>query len=171
MPFIIRPATVADAPIIASHRTRMFADMGTLPPELHGDLFEASRQWLETALGTGEYVGWLAADEAQPTVLVAGVGAQRRRVQPHAVVHSDGSHAVGQGRHALVVNVFTEPAWRRRGIAELLMRRLLAWAREERLDRVVLHASAEGRPLYERLGFVPTNEMRLAEDLDGPAPR
>jgi hypothetical protein len=51
------------------------------------------------------------------------------------------------------------------------MRRLLAWAREERLDRVVLHASAEGRPLYERLGFVPTNEMRLAEDLDGPAPR
>jgi GNAT superfamily N-acetyltransferase len=78
---------------------------------------------------------------------------------------------VGQGRHALVVNVFTEPAWRRRGIAELLMRRLLAWAREERLDRVVLHASAEGRPLYERLGFVPTNEMRLAEDLDGPAPR
>jgi GNAT superfamily N-acetyltransferase len=78
---------------------------------------------------------------------------------------------VGQGRHALVVNVFTEPAWRRRGIAELLMRRLLAWAREERLDRVVLHASAEGRPLYERLGFVSTNEMRLAEDLGGFAPR
>ena len=24
-----------------------------------------------------------------------------------------------------------------------------------------LHASAEGRPLYEELGFEPTNEMRL----------
>jgi hypothetical protein len=27
--------------------------------------------------------------------------------------------------------------------------------------RIVLHASDDGRRLYERLGFVPTNEMRL----------
>jgi len=26
---------------------------------------------------------------------------------------------------------------------------------------VVLHASQDGRALYERLGFSPTNEMRL----------
>jgi hypothetical protein len=30
------------------------------------------------------------------------------------------------------------------------------------VGRIVLHASAEGRRLYERLGFVQTNEMRLA---------
>jgi hypothetical protein len=29
------------------------------------------------------------------------------------------------------------------------------------IRRIVLHASDEGRRLYERLGFVPTNEMRL----------
>lgn len=72
---------------------------------------------------------------------------------------------MAEGRHAIVLNVYTEPAWRRRGLAELLMRRVLAWAREERLDRLVLHASQEGRRLYERLGFVATNEMRFTGDL------
>jgi hypothetical protein len=50
-------------------------------------------------------------------------------------------------------------------LGELLMRRVLEWAAEERLDRLVLHASLEGRALYERLGFVATNEMRFAGSL------
>jgi hypothetical protein len=37
----------------------------------------------------------------------------------------------------------------------------LATLAARRIRRVVLHASDQGRPLYERLGFVPTNEMRL----------
>ena len=44
------------------------------------------------------------------------------------------------------------------------MRTLLEVLAERRIRRVVLHASEEGRRLYERLGFVQTNEMRL-----GPA--
>jgi len=29
---------------------------------------------------------------------------------------------------------------------------------------LVLHASQDARPLYEKLGFVPTNEMRYTGD-------
>ena len=72
---------------------------------------------------------------------------------------------IAAGRHAIVLNVYTEPAWRRRGLGELLMREVLAWARREQLDRLVLHASEAGRPLYERLGFVATNEMRFTGEL------
>ena len=67
-----------------------------------------------------------------------------------------------------MLNDFTEPAWRRRGLAELLMHHVLEWARDQRLDRLVLHASAEARALYERLGFVATNEMRFSGSLLGP---
>ena len=42
---------------------------------------------------------------------------------------------------------------------------MVDWARTERLDRLVLHASKEGRAVYERFGFVATNEMRFGGDL------
>jgi GNAT superfamily N-acetyltransferase len=63
--------------------------------------------------------------------------------------------------------VYTEPAWRRRGVADALMRQVIRWAEAERLDRLVLHASEAGRALYQRLGFAPTNEMRFQGPLGG----
>jgi hypothetical protein len=37
---------------------------------------------------------------------------------------------------------------------------MMNWATEQGADRVTLHASDAGRPLYLSLGFEPTNEMR-----------
>jgi hypothetical protein len=41
------------------------------------------------------------------------------------------------------------------------MDEVLAHCRAERIRTVWLHASEEGRPLYEKMGFVATNEMKL----------
>jgi GNAT superfamily N-acetyltransferase len=60
----------------------------------------------------------------------------------------------------LAVNVYTEVQWRGRGVARALMRTVMKWAEAQGTDRVVLHASDAGRPLYESLGFRGTNEMR-----------
>jgi ribosomal protein S18 acetylase RimI-like enzyme len=46
-------------------------------------------------------------------------------------------------------------------VGEAVMRALLDALAARRVRRIVLHASDDGRSLYERLGFVPTNEMRL----------
>ena len=42
----------------------------------------------------------------------------------------------------------------------------LEWCRANRVRAVILHASDDGRPLYESLGFEPTNEMRISLDLN-----
>jgi GNAT superfamily N-acetyltransferase len=63
------------------------------------------------------------------------------------------------GPEAIVVNMYVDTDWRRRGVARALMSAILEWARATRVQRLVLHASAAGRPLYESLGFKPTNEM------------
>jgi GNAT superfamily N-acetyltransferase len=64
-------------------------------------------------------------------------------------------------RMALLHNVHTLPEFRRRGFARRLVETAVAWCREEGFSRVTLNASAAGRPLYENLGFRPTNQMSL----------
>jgi GNAT superfamily N-acetyltransferase len=153
----IRRADIGDIPILARHRADMFKDMGALDQSLHAQLMRDAEAYFTRALPAGEYFAWVAAPSSDPATVVAGAGVQLRELMPRP--HPTGT-ALLAGEQGLVVNVYTESAWRRQGIAELLMRHILAWARERRLASIVLHASGEGRGLYERLGFVPTNEMR-----------
>jgi GNAT superfamily N-acetyltransferase len=155
--FRIRRATEQDADIIAWHRARMFQDMG----ELSADAFELLRTKVLARLGewlkTGQYAGWLASCADSPKSVIAGAGIQIYSALPRPVERG----MVGEGRQGIIINVFTEPEWRRQGIATLLMKEIINWSKRERLDRLILHASDEGRAIYERLGFVASNEMRF----------
>lgn len=165
--FQVRPATVDEAPVIARHRAEMFSDMGTLPKRLYDRLVDGTVRFLDRAMPAGEYLGWFVVPSEKPAEIVGGAGLLLRRVPPHPL--RDSEAGLAEGRQGLVMNVFTERAWRRRGVADLLMRHLLAWVANSDLDTLVLHASDEGRALYERLGFVATNEMRFSGDLRGSA--
>jgi RimJ/RimL family protein N-acetyltransferase len=163
--FVVRRAGVADAAVVARHRTRMFHDMNEIPDDAFGDFLAASLEWTERGLTSGEYVGWLATPKVQPELIVAGAGVQLRRVPPHPCRPARAAKKFAEGRHAIVLNVFTEPEWRKRGVAHLLMDEILRWAHEQNLDRLVLHASDQARSLYERMGFIATNEMRFGGEL------
>jgi GNAT superfamily N-acetyltransferase len=162
--FTIRLATPADTEAIAEHRARMFEEMGQVPPETFEPLRAKSCERLGDLLKRGEYIGWLAIPAQSPDIIAGGAGVQLRQVLPHPLARANQGNGIAEGRHAIVLNVFTEPLWRHQGVAMLLLERIIQWARTERLDRLVLHASETGRPLYERLGFVGTNEMRLTEE-------
>lgn len=62
---------------------------------------------------------------------------------------------------AVILNVYTEPEFRRRGVARQVMTAILEWTKAYGLRAANLHAGDEGRSLYEKLGFEATNEMRL----------
>ncbi|PYI93731.1 MAG: hypothetical protein DME97_05600 [Verrucomicrobia bacterium] len=162
--FLIRMAEPEDAVIVAWHRARMFQDMGEIPAAMFDDFSAASRAWTERALISGEYIGWFAFPKSQPDLIVAGAGVQLRQVPPHPCRPAK-NDIFAKGRHAIVLNVFTEPEWRKRGVAMLLMNEIVSWAKDEKVDQLVLHASAQARSLYERMGFNPTNEMRFSGEL------
>jgi GNAT superfamily N-acetyltransferase len=152
---VMARATANEAGIIARHRVEMFRDMGQVPTEeLAGVLLEESTAALARGLRDGSYVGWLVRDAGQ---VVAGAGVHIKPQLPR-VTH-DGARMAASSV-PLVVNVYTEPLWRRRGIARALMNTVMAWSAAEGFDRLVLHASDTGRPLYASLGFIATNEMR-----------
>jgi GNAT superfamily N-acetyltransferase len=160
--FHIRLATLADAEIIGWHRARMFQDMGDIPDHLFDEFRTVSIDRVREQFTRGEYVGWLASSPDSLGKIIGGAGVQLRRVSPHPSTGPNGEPGIAEGRHAIIINVFTEPEWRRRGVAAHLMQHIIDWSRVEKLDRLVLHASEDGRALYERLGFVQTNEMKFA---------
>jgi len=158
MTFAVRPADIADIPHLAHHRAAMFRDMGKLAPHQLEPLTRATAAYLRDALPRGEYLAWVAQDTSTTRGgIIGGAGAQLRPILPRP----DGGPDLELGPEAIVLNVYVEPDWRRRGVAESLMRSLLEALAGRGIRRIVLHASDDGRRLYERLGFVATNEMRF----------
>jgi GNAT superfamily N-acetyltransferase len=154
--FTIRAATLDDLAALARHRCEMFREMGQLRDEHYQELAEASVRYFEWAMPAGEYVAWVVSPREQPDVVVAGGGMQLRRVLP-------GTERTGElrkpGPQGIIVNVFTEREWRRRGLARLVMEAIIDWSRENGVASLVLHASDMGRELYVQLGFLDSNEM------------
>jgi GNAT superfamily N-acetyltransferase len=147
----LRRATIADVGLVLHHRRRMFEDMGEEDARVLDRMVEISRPLLERGLREGFYQGWFLEDQAGRVVAGAGLISLEFQAQAR---HPD-------PRRSWIVNVFTEPAHRRRGLAERLVRTIVAWGKDAGLRSLYLHASDHGRPLYDRLGFLPTNEMRL----------
>ncbi|MGA7079011.1 MAG: GNAT family N-acetyltransferase [Terriglobales bacterium] len=150
----IREAEASEAAIILHHRRSMFRDMGDGTSDELDRMVEVSRPWLARALADGSYHHWLALDASGRVCGGGGV-----LLVPWPANPTDPCT-----ERAVILNVYTEPEFRKRGIARQIMLTILAWTREHGLRSVNLHASDEGRPLYEKLGFAATNEMRLRFD-------
>jgi GNAT superfamily N-acetyltransferase len=149
--FRIRRARVDEAGIVVSHRRAMFEEMREGSAEALDRMQETSLGFFARALADGTYAGWFAENEAGAVIAGGGVLLTPWPSNPREV------HL----RRATVLNVYTEPAYRRQRIARGLMETMLEWCREQGFASVNLHASEFGRRLYEEMGFVPTNEMRL----------
>ena len=68
------------------------------------------------------------------------------------------------GRKAYIMNMFTDPVYRRRGVALRTLDLLVRDAKSRGVTAIALEATEMGRPLYEKYGFVKMNgEMELPE--------
>jgi GNAT superfamily N-acetyltransferase len=152
----IREAGPGDLETILHHRRSMFRDMREGSAEELDRMVEVARPWVARALADGSYHHWLAIDGSGRVTGGGGVLLSPWPANPHDPCTE----------RAVILNVYTEIEFRRRGIAQLVMRTILAWIGSYGLRSVNLHASEEGRALYEKLGFAATNEMRLRFGVD-----
>ena len=146
----IRPATIEDLPHLLHHRRSMYQAMGHTDSAMLDEVVRISTLYFTDAIPSGRYCGWLAEAESR---VVGGGG----------IVLNDWPAHPRESfpRRAWILNMFVESEFRRRGIARRLMDTMIEWCRANGFRNVSLHASQEGRPLYESMGFKPTNEMRL----------
>jgi ribosomal protein S18 acetylase RimI-like enzyme len=64
-------------------------------------------------------------------------------------------------KYGYIWNVFVESAYRDRGIATKLTKTAIDYLQSLDCTHAILHASPHGKPVYEKLGFVPKNEIIL----------
>jgi len=147
----IRDAGTSDVGVILHHRRAMFLDMGLTDAAALDRMEATGTTWFRESMQSGLYRGWLAENEDGQVVAGAGV----------VVVPWPSHYFTADTRRAVILNVYTKPAYRRQGIARKLMQEIIEWARRDKFEMLYLHASDHGRPLYESLGFVANNEMKL----------
>lgn len=143
-----RPITASDLDIICQHREAMFREMGR-EEDLLASVRVPYRNWLIPRLADGVYSGFIGEVDGNP---VAGVGMTIVDWAPHP------RHPITSDR-GYISNLYVEPEFRRRGIANALMAMVEADMKNRNLELAVLHASEAGRTLYEKAGWVQGSEM------------
>ena len=109
--------------------------------------------YYKRALETGEHIAYLVYDNG--TFIGAG-GVSFYQVMP--TYHNP------SGKKAYIMNMYTAPEYRRRGIAFHTLDLLVKAAKEQGVSQIALEATDMGRPLYERYGFVKMEgEMELVQ--------
>lgn len=137
-----------DLQMICVHREAMFLEAGGDPAALRV-MTEHFRPWLRPRLADGRYYGFALMDETQP---VAAIGLMSIDWPPHPA-HPN------LDQRGYVLNVFVEPAYRRRGLASALMKLAEAEFAQRGVSFAVLHATEAGKPVYAALGWTATAEM------------
>ncbi|MCY1073289.1 GNAT family N-acetyltransferase [Archangium lansingense] len=141
----IRKAGVEDLEDLVRLRLELLrSTRGVERLENEETLVDLTRRYLERAITAGRFHTWVA--EAGGRLVACG------GVMPFERPPVPGNMA---GLEMHILNMYTEPGWRGRGVARALFSELMRFAREQGAGRICLHASAEGRPLYESVGFQP----------------
>jgi GNAT superfamily N-acetyltransferase len=98
-----------------------------------------------------EFVAWLAVNNNE---IVATSGLCFFQITP--------GFTLIDGKIAYILNIYTLPKWRGKGIGKQIFNCILQEAISRGYKRISLHASDDGRPVYEKFGFRSTSdEMEL----------
>lgn len=152
--FTVRAATEKDIDTLVHQRHMMFQDMRPRTAEEHRVQDRSYRSWALRKMRKGTLKCFLVTD---PKGRVAGGGAVwLREVQP------------SPGRPArfspYLMSVYTEPDFRRKGVATIVVKKAEKWARSNGYSEMNLHASKQGRKVYPTLGWKRTWEMSTELD-------
>jgi GNAT superfamily N-acetyltransferase len=73
------------------------------------------------------------------------------------------------GKKAYIMNIYTVPEYRGKGIATKVVDLLVAEAHKRNIQKISLDATAMGRPVYERYGFVPDDTAMKLSGKENPS--
>lgn len=152
MELLYKKATIEDIGILTKTRIEVLRAANQLSDD--ADMTEVEKQSYEyysKALRDGSHTAYLVFDG---TNFIGAGGVSYYRVMP--TYHNP------SGNKAYIMNMYTSPKYRRKGIAYKTLDLLVRDAKSRGVNVILLEATEMGRPLYEKYGFIKmNNEMEL----------
>ena len=148
MKLLYKKATIEDIDLLTKTRIEVLRAANKLSDDI--DMSEVEKQsyeYYKRALLDGSHMAYLVFDEQK---IVGTGGVSYFQVMP--TYHNP------SGLKAYIMNMYTNPEYRRRGIAIETLRLLVEDAKEKGISAISLEATDMGRPLYEKFGFVKMND-------------
>ena len=153
MDLIYRKAGTEDIDLLVETRIEVLRAANRLSDDTDmKQVEEQSRLYYQEALKNGTHTAVLVFDGDR---FAGAGGVSYYRVMP--TYHNP------EGRKAYIMNMYTRPEYRRRGVAYRTLELRVEDARNRGISDISLEATAMGRPLYEKYGFRPmADEMGLS---------
>ncbi|MDR3546546.1 MAG: GNAT family N-acetyltransferase [Candidatus Limnocylindrales bacterium] len=153
--FTVRRATAADIPALVELRVAFDRELaGDVPIEPADEHRGRIEEYLRSHVPDGRFRVWVAVGGGH-VVGMAGLIVVDRPPHPRS----------RRAPEAMVFNVMTDPAWRRRGVATAMLQAVIADGRALGCRRLLLRTSDDGKRLYAGLGFTDPGTWRQL-DLD-----
>jgi len=144
--FTTRRATLEDIEALVQLRLQLFWETGEVrEPASLPEVVEMTRSYLQEHLPTEQFLVWVAESEGQ----IIGTS---------GLLFFEKPPTIRRQREAYIMNMYTLPAWQRRGVASALLQEILTYVRTTPARRIWLRTTESGRRLYEKHGFVPTKD-------------
>lgn len=152
MNYNIRTATPDEDSLIAEHFYRMWLDTGYDTDSLDSDWEEITLNYIDNARQNLQYRAFIAEIEGK---VVGSAGCQLfDGLYPHII-------KAESRLYGYIWGVYVEKAYRDRGIGKQLTIRAIDYLKSLNCTRAVLHASPQGKPVYDRVGFMSSNQMHF----------
>lgn len=141
--YLLRKANLNDIDKFIEFRIEFLREIQNSPPEMEIEIFRKSlKDFLLEKMKSNEFIAWLAELD---NVIIATSSLSFLQKPPHFINIT--------GKFAYIMNMYTKPEWRRKGIGSVLLEKLIDEIKKRGIRSVVLHATPYGRPLYEKYGF------------------
>lgn len=145
-------ANINDIEILTKYRIKVLRAANKLDEAVDMSLVEQqSYEYYKNSLKDESHIAYLVFDKDK---VIGTGGVSFYRVMP--------TYNNSTGLNAYIMNMYTAPEYRRKGIAYKTLDLLVSEAKEKGILHISLEATNMGRPLYEKYGFVKmNNEMEL----------
>ncbi len=141
--YSLRKANLNDIDKLIEFRIEFLKEIQEYPPNKEFEIFQNSlKDFFLNNMKSNEFIAWFAEFDNE---IIATSGLSFLQKPPHFVNIT--------GKFAYIMNMYTKPKWRKKGIGSALLEKLFEEIKSRGIQSIVLHTTLGGRHLYEKYGF------------------